>query len=121
MQKDVDYWFNAYLQWFDTSVNAVGPDLVFLLSIGAIALGVQLNCLGSTQRRALLSSTGVTLTGTVVLGQGAALVAMFLSRGGSLRAWWWITAWLVLIAALAFAAQVVQHVQLIRRLRHPPS
>jgi len=117
MNKGVDYWFSVYLQWFDVAVRAIGPDVVFMLSIVAVAIGVQLNCLGSKRRRALWTSTGVTLTGTVALGQGAALVSMFLARSGGLRPWWWITAWLVVVAAVALAAQLVQHVQLVRRMK----
>jgi hypothetical protein len=117
VNQSVETWYWKYVQWFDFLVGLVGVDMVFLVSLVVVAAGVQLSCVGSKRQKALLTSTGVTLTGTVALGQGAALVAMFMMRSGGLRPWWWITAWLVLVAGAAFAAQTVQHVQLVRRLR----
>jgi hypothetical protein len=114
--KGIEYWFTVYLQWFDYVVGAVGPDVVFVVSLGAVAIGVQLNCHGMKRSKTWCTSTGLTLTGAVAIGQGIAL-ANFVAVGGSLRPWFWLTAWLVLVAWAAFAAQIVQHVQLLRRMR----
>jgi hypothetical protein len=114
--KGIEYWFTVYLQWFDYVVGVIGPDIVFVVSLGAVAIGVQLNCHGSRRSKAWCTSAGLTLTGTVAIGQGIAL-AIFVAAGGNLRPWFWLTAWLVLVAWAAFAAQIVQHVQLLRRMR----
>lgn len=113
MDKDLDAWFGLYLQWFDTVVRAVGPDLVFLLSLGAVAAGVQLSCEGSRRRKTFITGTALILTGAVALGQGTALVSMVVVDRGAFRVWWWLTAGLSFIATLAFATQVVQHVRLL--------
>ena len=88
VNQSIETWYLKYIQWLDILVGMVGIDLVFLLSLIAVAAGVQMSCAGATRRNALLTSTGLTLTGTVALGQGAALVSMLLLRSGGLRPWW---------------------------------
>jgi hypothetical protein len=117
VNQSVETWYLKYVQWLDFLVGMVGIDLVFLLSLIAVAAGVQMSCAGAKRRNALLTRTGLTLTGTVALGQGTALVSMLLLRSGGLKPWWWLTAWVAMVAGVAFAAQIVQHVQLLRRLR----
>jgi hypothetical protein len=111
--------FWQYVLWFDYLVGLVGADLIFLVSVLAVAIGVQLSCHGSKQSNALLTGTGLVLTGTVALGQGATALGMIVIGvgPGAYRPWWWITAWLALVAWAAFVAQSVQHVRLLRRLR----
>jgi len=124
MEQTIDLWLWKYLRWFDTMVGWLGFDLVFLVSLGAVALGVQMGCYGSRRRRTILTSTGLVLTGTVAIGQGAALVGMNMVgklKGTQSMAWWWITAFLALVATAGFAAQIVQHVQLLRRMKRGES
>jgi hypothetical protein len=121
VNQSTETWFWIYIRWFDYLVGLVGADLIFLVSLLAVAIGVQLSCHGSKQAKPLLTGTGLVLTATVALGQGATVVGIilleYLVGPGAYRPWWWITAWLALVAWAAFAAQSVQHVRLLRRLR----
>jgi hypothetical protein len=121
MNPSTEVWFWKYIQWFDYLVGLVGADLIFLLSLVAVAIGVQLSCHGSKRAKPLLTGAGLVLTGTVALGQGSTVVGMVLIGyavgPGAFHPWWRMTAWLALAAWAAFAAQIVQHVQLLRRLR----
>lgn len=121
MDKDLDYWLGVYVQWFDFLVKAVGPESVFLLSLAAVALGVQLSCEGSRKRKASMTGMALTLTGAVALGQGTALAGMYFLSRGAFRGWWWMTAGLVVVAGFAFAAQVVQHVRLVWPAKTKPN
>ena len=117
MNQSVYAWYWIILGLFDRLVGFVGVDIVFILSIVSVAAGVHLSCLGKEKRKAMLTSAGLTLTGMVALGHGAELMAIIMLGGVTLRSWWWMTAWLVLVASAALVAQFVQHVQVVQYLR----
>ena len=115
MEKDLGYWLGVWGGWCVQVLNTVGAGYTFLFAIAAVALGVQLGCVGSKTRKVWMTSLGLVLTGSVASGCATLLGAAVL---GQTTNRWLIACALVLgpVAVFSLVAQVTQHVLLIRRM-----